>query len=446
MVFDWVSISLSLVILSFVVLFFVRPLIAVYFFFAVKFTVDLFWDHPIILGLNADKILGGLWPFLCLYYVVRYKAYQISRWPYFKILMVWLIFNAVSAVWGYVTSYEGFRISISSPLTVKAAFDWYFKILNQVGALMIMPLIVKEPEEFKNCLKCVIVSLAIPIFLGGAQLFLPGMNFTISTMFSSGGSGSQILRIAALYHDAGTFAMAMFVGLMAASLLLLFAENISSKLFLLALMMILCVLIYFSFSRTIWISAIFMWGLFFLLYKKYKYLIVLASLLVLTAVLFPRSIERFQKEIDYILGHYDHQFEEGFSGSLGAGRVWLWNSAYNHYLSFDPVSKIIGQGSYFGSHNQYIAILLRNGIIGVIIFVGFISKIYRELQRRFRQKEKNENRLIIFSSALYILVMGVTQMFSQPLDNASFSIVFWFIIGYAITHLPASPPTPLKSN
>ncbi|KAB2878366.1 hypothetical protein F9K33_13375 [bacterium] len=156
-------------------------------------------------------------------------------------------------------------------------------------------------------------------------------------------------------------------------------------------------------------------------------IIITITVLIFTQV--PLTQKRFERELVWI-ENTDKMTNSNEIKRLGAGRMWLWNDARKHYLKMDVVSKIIGSGGSFGSHNQYIAWLLRNGVIGLTVWLFFLYKMGYFLW--FKSKENRADLTLTFVFVMFWVVTGIMNVFMQPWDNTTFSYFFWASVGLVV--------------
>ena len=177
-------------------------------------------------------------------------------------------------------------------------------------------------------------------------------------------------------------------------------------------------------SRGAWISLIFFCFILLLHLPTIKSKSV-AAMALLLLLINPVIWERFNKETKYLTNKFVTDKPTIDVTKLGSGRIWLWNDAIRHYTKLDLVSQLIGSGGYYGSHNQYIAWLLRNGILGLFMWLLFLYLMYRKILTMNKPSRS-------LATALFLCICCVANMFSQPWDNFNISFIFWFLIGFNI--------------
>lgn len=99
--------------------------------------------------------------------------------------------------------------------------------------------------------------------------------------------------------------------------------------------------------------------------------------------------------------------------TIGSGRLIMWKINFEHWVSLSPELKLIGVGEKEAlsfmklklgyalfSHNGFVDILIRNGIIGLLLFLFFLHKIYSEIRSNHLH---NYLSLGLFGSYIIIL-------------------------------------------
>jgi O-antigen ligase len=117
----------------------------------------------------------------------------------------------------------------------------------------------------------------------------------------------------------------------------------------------------------------------------------------------------------------------------GTGRIGLWKIATDHYYRLDVVSKMIGSGGSYGSHNQYIAFLLKNGLIGLILLILFLYMIYRRIKQTNNLIHNIKSPYYALILSMFISVTFLTNQFIQIWDHVSFDYFFWGLCGMIIS-------------
>jgi O-antigen ligase len=105
-----------------------------------------------------------------------------------------------------------------------------------------------------------------------------------------------------------------------------------------------------------------------------------------------------------------------------AGRGYVWENYWNLWLNKQPLFfQIFGDGINRPAHNEFLRILLISGIIGVVIFVFFIIRMFLSVF-----KANREYRLF----GLMILTMFLVDCTGlMPGNYYFYNILIWGLVG-----------------
>lgn len=390
-------------------------------FFITKFTTDLFWQHR-LLGYNVNilQIQGILFFIFCAVLAIRCKK-EIKRHPFKNILIALLISNAVASVWGYANSQFLFFELVASPLRLMQIAEWNIRFLNLAGAFVFIPVVFKHKNDFRLLLKTFMLATIVPVVLGIIEytdkLFYP------NAISGAGYSVQLFPRLISGYHDSAVLAIVLFAGL-SASFYLFYSETLHKlKWIYFSYFMITLFLMFNTYSRTLWLTAALFIILFFVYQKKYLPALLLLLIIVTVSATLPSIQKRFRQEISYLK---QDNTEFLTIEMTGTGRIGLWKIAADHYQRLDIVSKIIGTGGAYGSHNQFIAFLLKNGLIGLILFFLLIFLIYRKLIRTKNMMNISEYALVL---GIFVSSVFIANQFIQLWDHITYDYFFWGMTG-----------------
>lgn len=400
-----------------VFLFFWKPRTAILFFFATKLTIDLFWSISINGSVSVLQIVAVLFPILGFYYFAKHPT-VVYEHAYLKWIILLIGINIVSAIWGLINSHFHFFSMPASPQTLTTVLNWFFRFLCQITSFLLVPLLLKD---VRIILKITLISTIVPVVIAFVQLTNDHwVKFTNALSHSY--AAKHFVRLDGGYHDAGTLALVVFIASLISVFLLLYEQNRYFKILYGIYFVLACILLYFTFTRAFWIGIAGFLLIFFTLERKFLAIGILIVVLSVISVL-PLTYKRFENELAVLNFTTFPSVPIQQIKKLGAGRIGLWNVAIEHYSNLDFVSKVIGSGGQYGSHNQFIAWVLRNGLVGLVFFTGILYKIFALVKNQRSTSEKN---LIL---SLFITVALIINCFSQPLDNVTFGIFLCGLIG-----------------
>ncbi len=423
---DAISFLLLLYVASLIFLLLHNARYGIIMFFGTKFTIDLFWNYDLFQNINVLKLLGLIFPLFCLWYYIRFRP-RLTPGLIPILILVIFILNLVSGLWGFVVNAYAIYPVPHTPVSVHNLLDWNLRFFNFAGAILITPTILNQPDDLKLLFRSVLISTLIPATIGIFQL----IQLPYDRLFEVGSepySAQLFHRITAAYHDPVTFAIAMFVALMICTFLLYTESSKELRALYVGYAITCSILLYFTFSRTFWIGFTIFMLLFLLIRRQYRLMVCCVVVLLAFILFLPTTQKRFEREISFLKDPRQYERMDEFQ-KIGSGRLWLWNDARKHFLKLDVVSMIIGSGRSFGSHNQYIAWILRNGIIGLLVWTFFLYNIALLLWSSYRDGLPQEKPERQFSLLLFMITIVFINMAAQPWDNMTYSCFFWTVIG-----------------
>ncbi len=382
----------------------------IFVFIATKFTADLFWNYPLFAGTNVSRILGVLFPIACLIYILINKKWPKNH-PFMRIMLILVALNLISATWGLLNSHFEFFYLPATPLTYTHVLDWLFRFFNQFSAFLILPLILELEEDRRTFFMAFLISTVLPILVGYYQayeIFINDYNPYVTAYGS---------RISAFYKDPGTLAFILAIGIISAVYVFLQSGRMAV---LLTYALTAWFLLILTGNRTILLSLFLSVILILWVHNRKQHAILVGVALLVTTLASPFAMLRFDKEVLLFQSSWQSGFTEHVE-KLGSGRIYLWKTAWWHFQDLDWISKIVGSGGSYGSHNQYINWILRNGVLGVTAFAYFLYNLLNTL----RLKSGCRKELI-----LCLCVLFVINIVAQPWDHLGFSIFFWGTLGF----------------
>lgn len=417
---SFTDIGLISILIILCVLFFLNPRWALGSLFSLKFSLDLFWNHSLLgLPVNVLQISGVVFALLSLIYILQHPN-LIPTVPFKGLIFLLLISNGLASVWGILNSHFKFFELVASPLSLVHVVEWNFRFLNLLGSFIMIPLIFNQKRDFRKLIIIFMISTIFPVFCGFIEFFFSPHQREISDgVFYS----VRIFhRITGGYHDANVFAVILFVGITSGFYLYTEKQTRWKYIFLLYSICSLFLLIN-TYSRTLWLTTITFFIVFFTIRKKYFSLVVVMLILFLIVFSVPQIPKRFMHEVNYLSNKNTEYLTLEMTGS---GRMGLWKQAVDHFVRLDWISKIIGSGGAYGSHNQYIAFLLKNGLMGLILFLSLLFFILRLLFRQCKELSDRKDSLhYCWGLALFLSISVIGNQFIQLWDHVSFTYYFW---------------------
>lgn len=399
--------------------------------FWIKPSIDLFfWNKSILtigrmditlLHVVAVSMFIFLWP----YVLKALKIAPLSEW------MIALLFLHIMAfLYSYTT---GIKLNIlgfiSVVIRIADSFIIYFVFFSLSG--------LHKKEKYYDFFKAVFGGTAIAVFINTYAIYF---GFARSQM------SQEVLRISGLYHDPGVLSNLALYNLIFASILLLLSKSNKMRLLSMLAIFIDLYLIYQGVSRTVIIQLVVYSMIYFgLLIKGFKKLIVVYSFTILVGIVsfmsldFDKIERRFATE-EAIVNIENYKFissEEEFSieefQGVGTNRVKRWIRAFENIMARHSYELFFGNFSSSKGHSDYLDVLSRTGIVGLIIYLYILSVIWIRSFRLYR-RSKNESmidRVLYGLSFSFITLFMLYALAFRPLMYTTTAWYMWATFGMA---------------
>jgi teichuronic acid biosynthesis protein TuaE len=290
-------------------------------------------------------------------------------------------------------------------------------------------------DAVKTALRYFIISACLVSVYGVGEFFVLGM---------TEGFGTE--RVRSIFSDPNIFARYILLGIFFIVPFLFYKDySLFRRKTLQLFLGLLLVNLLFSLSRSGYLALI-VGGIVFSLFidsKKVKSVIISGSVLVgllifaylLTqrsftgsAIIEPSNINRFL----LILGGIDMIQSNWF---IGVGYTNFANYYERHYLeNYLSLSSESYKFSGFATeiHNWFIEVWAEQGIIGLIIFIIFFSRLFLLLYRAIANEQIGSMRNILLGFFMAIFVFLFQGFFYHTFISQFF---FWLIAGFAVAAL-----------
>jgi len=328
---------------------FIAPKFGVRYLFMVRGLTNIGWS--VMLGpLSLTKVVGGLVPVMVLPRMIISRSEQLHRMPLFGIALLYMISNTF-----------GLSIVLADGNFFQSAI-YFFRILNGFLGFFMIPFFFHDRESFRKLLLAMIIGGIFPV----GMMIYSGMTGFSHAVWDEFG---EFQRSMGWYHDIVTPKILTFQTI--AAILLYweyFKPNAFKKLFLLILGASCSIAIYYCYSK----SATFMfllWAVTWILLKRKFFLLLLLPLVILVANfamdnrIFDMVGAIFQQDVGVISGTVEGRY-------LFQGRLSGWTRTLENFFDASFVNQLFGMGSMaYGAHNDYLRVLVSNGIFGFVIYM-----------------------------------------------------------------------------
>jgi len=404
--------------------------------FLVKPFIDLLWRfYTFIGGINfSPTTVSGL--LICLLFGGMWLSRPQYSPPFARLIEAFLLLNVVSFIIGMFSSDQArFAEALNVGIRITASYFIYstaFAAALRYGYRDISPFI-----------KAIMIGLAIAMILNIAAIRL---GFGGAKFFEM---GTDTSRERGLYYDPGVLSnFALYSLIFAAFMLHVARGNLMWMLFCILIIIIDVYLIAATKSRA-GIVQIILFGLVYvwMFHRSWGRIVApIGAVVVLGA-----SMLLFDIDIDETLSRFEGDVAalEQDSGTvgvksggnvslgkfeqLGNRRGALWASALS-IVAAKPIHEIIlGNFSSSLAHSDYIDILGRNGIVGLVLYLiimlGMLSRTFRLARLPHRDLP---TRLTYFTAFVLLLCYMIYAIPFRPLLYTTTSWYMWALLGFAL--------------
>lgn len=294
------------------------------------------------------------------------------------------------------------------------------RLLGIVAIYLITFNLIETKEDAMRLLYCFPLAMIIPLIVGFNQFIMGETYVTPAT---------QMERVEGLFVLANSFARFLFVGLFASIPLFYYAKK--RKIFLSALVVVSITTIILLKVRSVILGLIVAFLLLsYLTPKIRKHLWIIIPTLALLMI--PLSLLLFENLLN-------PDTTKVYGGETFFWRQELWDQLFNNAFLKKPIfgfgvgtsSKVSYLYTTFLNlpHNDYLRILIENGILGLIFYLLFFSS---NLWSSYKEIKIKENKY--FNIIALILIFSFIFMSSAA--NVFYAVTyFWYFFTFlAITH------------
>lgn len=330
-------------------------------------------------------IFGAIWLF-------AFSKIQYSRLVFVKYFLAFLVVSFLSLLFAGSNQFEGLTIA----LRLASGFGIYVILLYKTDSI----------RRVWWVLAAILIALLYPTITG---------LITIAQ-----GQGSSFFQMGTARLGGGTSGPGVYIAMiLSLCVVFLFSAQTNAKRVLWgAICAILLVGLFFSYARAGWIA--FLAGLVLMATVKYKRLWFLLPGLVLLAILIlPQLSERFS---DISLSQLGNR-----NSSTLAMRIQLWNAGFGVFKESNPLFGVgygverYRIGEYLSqypwmAHNDYIAVLVGTGLLGLIFFLLWHGQWLVQLLKTYRQSAAPFDKTLALATLTVLFVSLVARLTDNILE------------------------------
>ena len=400
---------------------------------------------PIYLGIgNAHIATTGTVAIYCIFFLFLVNRLVILHKPIgdfrFKILLFMLI--SIATVSAFSVSSSFLVKSLRSYINFVASLLFFFVIVNHNLTLRL-----EEREKWiEFTFGLLILMVSIQIIIGIILYFSPSVGSWLSIFFppyvdvvETRITDSGIKRLSSIIIRQESMGEAIATLL---PVVLYMLAKTRKFIYQVALLIFICG-VFMSATR----SAIILFCVFFILYMlQQRTFFVIPQWFFLTligtfsAILIISFFPSILDQVIYRFSAFWDIYEKGGSLTQVLNRKHKWDIAFNTTMSNlslmgNGMISIIGRGQTMNFHNLYLSILHQIGIMGFVVFFGFIAMLLVRIYKGFRNALTESDRLIAYSVLLSLSILMINSSKYEFNRQASYQEFVWvlFALYYLIS-------------
>jgi hypothetical protein len=394
----------GILLLIYIILLLVKPSIALLVALPIKPVMDMAYGFSFLGGLTLGRIMAVL-VVINFFVVIAINLQQFDKIFARFFILGWIVLAFLSYVMTGLNNILG-------------GLEQLFRYLNFLMPFLAMPFVINRNE--KLFFKILILASMLPILITILQILgMPVGNFENTI--------GSLSRPRGFFHDIFTNRLYFLYGLVGSSYFLIRGQSIRTKAFSFIVFILSTICMFNMYSKSGYV-IIFLFSIMLLLYMnipfKFPIIIAIFAIFVIFLVFNDDTIVSvYKKEIDFLLGKEK-------VGRLFQGRVFGWQEAISDWAHSETLNQFFGKGdSASGMHNDYLRILVSNGLIGLAYYLFFLSYIFINLLLLLIRKQTFEFSL----SLVLFLAFAIDSIGLVPTLYPAYNWMVWGLISFFIS-------------
>ncbi len=408
--------------------------------FLVKPTIDLTWMFRVRLGGVSLSPLHVAGVVVLIYFSIQYIKYKQSSTPYSIIFATFIIVNIISIIIGLFF----YRFTIMQIMDIMIRILASYVIYN---VAFIAGTIDRNINYYK-LIKAIMIGSSIAVLMNIIAIKLGYGGLKEGAMDALAG-----LRERGLYYDAGGMSnVALFHIIFTVLFLHVLEKNIKKiyilfwYLFCLTTIAICLYVIYLGLSRSVILQLIMFTFFYILLVQKAAGKIILSSLIAIVVMggliqgdTYDRLLTRFQGDIEVFEESEENDVVEEKEGvslgkyeSLGNNRGKNWAEALTSIIDRTVIEIILGNFRSTQAHSDYVDVLSRNGIIGLIIYLSLLFGLFFNTLGLTLIRSGEQHDMIHIWAWILITLYIVYSLPFRPLAYTTSAWYMWAMLGFSM--------------
>jgi len=407
--------------------------------FLVKPSIDLTWMFRIRLGGISISPLHIAGLVILIFFGIQYIKYTRHNTPYSIIFTIFIIVNIISIIIGLFF----YRFNIMAIMEIMILISASYIIYN----VAFIAGTIDRNINYNKLIKAIIIGSGIAVFINFIAIKLGYGGAKVGAQEALNG-----LRESGLYYESGTMSnVAQFHIIFTVLFLHLLEKNIKKLyiffwyIFSFTTIAICLYVIYLGLSRSVMLQLTMFIFFYILLVQKATGKIILSSLIAIVVMggliqgdTYDRLLIRFQGDIEVFEDNEenDRAEEEGVSlgkyEQLGNNRGKNWAKALTSIIDRTVIEIILGNFRSTHAHSDYIDVLSRNGIIGLIIYLFLLFALFFKTLGLTLIRSGKQHDIIHVWAWMLITFYIIYSLPFRPLLYTTTVWYMWAMLGFSM--------------
>lgn len=393
--------------------------------------------------ISALHVFAGL-----LFFVLLPFRFQLGRNspPYLILIEVFIGLHIVAMAIGFGTN---------SRLTLAQVIDFMPRILDWylIYVTAFLAAIRHRYRDVAPFFKAIVLGSSIAIV---ANIIAVLADIDLGVLHRGGMLASGEFRRSGLYSDAGVLAAVAFFHLVF-TVFLLHLRSLRGRWLITGLIIVLIMgdlyLIAMSKSRAVMVELALFGAVYIAVFQKGlgKILAPIAAAAVIGAALLVFDINmedlfvRFDSDVAALESGADFEIGAGGEVSLGglegigSNRGVLWALALTRILKRSALELLFGNFSTSGSHSDYLDVVARTGVIGLLVYLAFLIGLTIRSWRLSQTTQRPQDRALYFMGFTLLLCYLFYSIPFRPLGYTTLNWYMWAVIGLGMARARLAP-------
>jgi len=275
---------------------------------------------------------------------------------------------------------------------------------------------IEEESQLKMLILLAIIGHIVPILGSAYYIFHKKMAITVYW--------TGLRRYFGMYSGVHALAHSMFIFLFFVMLYLYFNEKSEEKkkafiFFIYFLCMVALFDLVKTYTRNVFIGFYILLFFYLIGRRNYKFLVVTILASILVAINSSSFWEMLYDFTDVFQGKRDILY-------MGSGRMKIWTDFLTHYANLSFPNQILGASlkGVADTHNDFLSLMYSLGIVGLFIYVSFISKVFFDISKSCIDRKL---KYIFLGFILAVVAMNFAS--NSYISRVELAQYFFFIVG-----------------